>query len=125
MKLEYLLQRQACKHETDQERLKADISRTRSGNMTVICSDDSDIWLALFMLPVGSCSVICVFSISAKFGCKPDAACKPHTAHLFISKLISGPGAYFSASYGEPQCQSEDMEFHFEKPPAPFSPVSQ
>lgn len=124
MKLEYLLQWQARKHENDQQRLKADISRARSGNMTVICSDDSDNRLALFMLPVGSCSTICVFSISAKFGCKPNATCKPHTANLLISKLIGGPGAYFSATYGEPQCQGEDMEFCFEKPPAPFSPVS-
>lgn len=46
--------------------------------------------LLFFMVPVGSCSAICAVSISAKLGCQPNAPCKPHTANIFISKLIRG-----------------------------------
>lgn len=76
------------------------------------------------MLLVGSCSRSCAFSIPVRFGCKANAACETHTANTLFSKLISGSGEYFPDSYGEPPCHAEDIEFPFESPPAPSSPVS-
>lgn len=88
----------------DEERPEAEISCSVSGNMTVSLQMNltSDLPFSCYLLALATQFVYSAFLPS--LGVKPNATCKPHTANIFISKLISGPGAYFSDSYGEPQC---------------------